>query len=110
MKSRMSNKHKTSKKTTPQSCVIAVSVRNCDGQRNCLALVDTGSSATLANEAIVANCTKNETKNETKNDVEWSTQGGAFKTTRTATVQDIKLPQFTRNRSVEHKMHLFKKK
>ena len=95
----------TSKKTTPQSCVIVVSVHTANGRRNHLALADTGSSATLANEAIVSECIADKKKSE----VEWATQGGTFNTKRTALVKDLKLPQFTRNRTVEHKMHFFSK-
>ena len=93
------------KKDKPQSCTIIASVKTMDGRRNCLVLVDTISLATLANEEIVQECLGNETKQE----VEWTTQGGLFNTTRTAIIHDLKLPQFTRNRTVEHKMHLFKK-
>ena len=83
-------------------------LNNCvtaNGRKNCLALADTGSSATLANEAIVSKCSKEKEKKE----VEWTTQGGNFNTKRTAMVTDLKLPQFTRNRLVEYKMHLFAK-
>ena len=48
-------------------------------------------------------------QDKTTRKVEWTTQGGVFLTTHTALVKDIKLPQFTRNRSVQHKMHLFTK-
>ena len=79
----------------PQSCAIVVSVKTANGRKNVLALADTGSSATLANKSILSECTKNINKKE----VEWSTQGGMFNTTHTAEIRDLKLPQFTRNRT-----------
>ena len=84
---------------------IVVSICTTNGRKNCLALANTGSSATLANEAILSECSKENEKKE----VEWTTQGGNFNTKRIAMVTDLKLPQFTRNRSVEYKMHLFTK-
>ena len=89
----------------PQSCTLIVSVLTATNRKNYLALADTGLSATLVNKSIVGECMNNK---KTKN-VEWTTQGGVFNTTHTAVISELKLPQFTRNRSVQHKMHLFNK-
>ena len=93
------------KKTKPQSCAIIVSVKTAAGRKNVLALADTGSSATLANKHIIKDCMS--AKQEKA--VEWSTQGGVFNTTHTSMISNLKLPQFTRNRSLAHEMHLFSK-
>ena len=80
-----------------------MSVRTANGRKTCLALAETGSSATLANKTIISECCKEKEKKE----VEWATQGDNFNTKCTARVTDLKLPQFTRNQSVKHKMYLF---
>ena len=89
-----------------KSCTIIVSVKTEEGHKNVLALDNSGSSATLANKELVEICIKN--KKEKK--AEWATQGGTFKTTHVSTVQGLKLLQFTRNRMIDHELHLFKKK
>ena len=86
----------------PKSCTIVVNVKTATGRKSYLALADTGSSATLANKAVVSECMKNKTKKE----VEWTIQGGVILTTHTAMIKDLKLPQFTRNKSVQHKMQI----
>ena len=94
------------KQEKPKSCTIIVSVKTEEGHKNVLALANSGSSATLANKELVKNCIRN--KKEKK--VEWATQGGQFRTTHVLTVQGLKLLQFTRNRMIDHELHLFKKK
>ena len=68
MKARMQchkpNEVREPKNEKPQSCAILVSVKMTDKHRTCLALVDIGSSATLANEEIVQDCKDKEVRNE----------------------------------------------
>jgi len=59
----------------------------------------------LASEDVVKECCYEKKKKKT----EWNTQGGPFKTTHRATVTKMVLPQFTKNRKVDFRMHLFKK-
>ena len=66
MKYRKTTKENNLKKTTPKSCVIVVNVHTAYGRKNCLALANTESSATLANEAIVSKCSKEKEKKEVK--------------------------------------------
>ena len=106
----MIRKKKTSKKkdneAKPSSCSILVNVPHDDGRKTFVGLIDTGTSASLANAKAVRYCKRNEKKKET----DWSTQGGAFATKKKATITGVKFPQFTKNRSLEFAMHLFEKK
>ena len=106
----MIRKKKTSKKkdneTKPSSCSILVNVPHDNGRKTFVGLIDTGTSASLANAKAVRYCKKDEKKKET----DWSTQGGAFATKKKATITGVKFPQFTKNRSLEFAMHLFEKK
>ena len=97
---------KAAAKARSTSCAILVSVETPQGRRSFLGLIDTGTSASLANRDVVQSCKANEKKRLT----DWSTQGGEFTTTHEAEITDIKLPQFTKNRKVNFEMCLFKKK
>ena len=68
-------------------------------------MLDTGTTASLASRKAVKYCIENKKDKATN----WTTQGGSFKTSAKATVKDIVLPQFTRSRKADFKMHLFEK-
>ena len=105
--SRMISRKKISKtkneKKKSNICAILIDIKN--DSKTYLALLDTGTSASLASEDVVKECCCEKKKKKT----EWNTQGGPFKTTHRATVTKMVLPQFTKNRKVDFRMHLFKK-
>ena len=108
MMSRMERNEKGSKEkmSKRRSCAIIVSVKRKEGRKEFLALLDTGTTASLASRKAVKHCIKDKQDKTT----DWTTQGGSFKTSARATVTDIVLPQFTRSRKAEFKMHLFEKR
>ena len=103
--------HKKAKKETKnnkserKSCAIVISIQQKEERKDFVALLDTGTTASLASKRAVKYCKRNSQEKTTN----WTTQGGSFKTKTKATISDIILPQFTKNRKINFDMHLFKK-
>ena len=71
---------------------------------NFLALVDTGSSRSLANRKVISARYK---KQKNTDCTGWSTQAGEFRTNTEGLIDRVKLPQFTEKRSFGASFHLF---
>ena len=69
-----------------------------------LGLIDTGSSASLANINVLSSRCK---KKKTTKSTDWVTQGGDFSTESVGLIDSVKLPQFTTKRSFGAEFHLF---
>ena len=85
MMSRMKRNEKGSKEkmNEQKSCTIIVSVKRKEGRKEFLALLDTGTTVSLASQKAVKHCIKDKQDKTT----DWTTQGGSFKTSAKATVR-----------------------
>jgi hypothetical protein len=96
-------------KQTPSSEILVAIPRDKGSKKykTFLGLTDTGSSSSLLNKNIVE-FTSFAIESSTKK-ILWDTQAGSFKTNSSAMLENYFLPEFTTQRKVTSKFHLFNK-
>ena len=109
---KFSSSTKTNQKAKSAEILISLPEINKEGRstrfKTYYALLDTGSSASLANERIMKEHVLPKSCRQSND--KWLTQCGEFVTNKVAELEQVKLPQFSIKRGFKASFHFFQKK